>query len=213
MESQFSWAGWVPGLAHVRLSQLWVALGTPQIWRLVPHAGAVTSFLLQSQATAGPNARLESKERCHPGNVLGPWCPSLSDFLIWGSQWYEEDESEVAISAFALVSFYEQGLRPCSQGGCEHQVWGCRWNASNRARQVGVPVEGLKSWFSFHRNAAFSPCYLGTYCGRYFYYGIYSYVELDTITIKITIECPWCARRCFKCIILLNPSNSITSVL
>lgn len=42
--------------------------------------------------------------------------------LIWGSQWYEEDESEVAISASALVSFYEQGLRPCSQGGCEHQV-------------------------------------------------------------------------------------------
>ena len=69
MESQFSWAGWVPGLGHVRLSQLWAAMGTPQIWHLVPHAGAVPSFPLQSQATAGPSARLESKERCHSGNV------------------------------------------------------------------------------------------------------------------------------------------------
>ena len=74
-------------------------------------------------------------------------------------------------------------------------------------------MEGLKSWFSFHRNATISPCYLDTYCGKYFYCGIYSNVELDTIIIKITIESLSCARHCFECIILLNPSIFITSVL
>ena len=161
----------------------------------------------RTQHTSGEQGEMPS------GNALGPWRPSHSDSLIWVSRWYEEDDSEVAISASASVSFYEQGVMPCSQGSCEHQVWGRRWNASNGDRQLGVPVEGLKSWFSFHRNATISPCYLDTYCGKYFYCGIYSNVELDTIIIKITIESLSCARHCFECIILLNPSIFITSVL
>ena len=80
-----------------------------------------------------------------------------------------------------------------------------------------TPAMGTSSWesqwFSFHRNATISPCYLDTYCGKYFYCGIYSNVELDTIIIKITIESLSCARHCFECIILLNPSIFITSVL
>lgn len=63
----------------------------------------------------------------HPGSTLGPRRPGLSDSLLWGARWQEEDEKEVAISASALaevhealVSFCEKGAMPSSQRGCKH---------------------------------------------------------------------------------------------
>lgn len=138
-DEPLSWAGWVPGLAHFHLSQLWVAMGTLQdlhMWGIVTCSDYPPGYSVTQQGWRARRVQLSRK------------CPCpvpVSVTLLWGSRWYGRRRRRMRGSCHFWLSaswFSWTG----SNAMLVVRLWALREDAGEMAQgpPVGVPVEELK---------------------------------------------------------------------